>query len=190
MKLPTQNLCWTPFFLAAISAVMLAAGCTSMKSGEMAISMQDGEVTIPAAYRDWAKFVPTVDKPDAAQVREVYINQVALTAKRGMAFPPDTVSVMEIYAASTDTAGNQRTQADGRLIKGALQKVFVMAKSEGAAARLPAGTVSNGDWVYGAYLADGKTPAADDFSGCWGCHAPLAANDYVARYDAHFDHRM
>lgn len=190
MKMTLQNLSWTPFALAAISVAVIATGCTAMKSDGMRTAMHDGEVLTPAAYRGWTKFVPTVDKPDAGQVREIYINQVGLTAKRGMAFPPDTVSVMEIYAASKDAAGNLRKTADGRLIKDELKKVFVMAKAEGAGARQPAGTVNNGDWLYGAYLADGKTPATTDFAGCRGCHAPLATADYVARYDEHFDQRM
>ena len=66
----------------------------------------------------------------------------------------------------------------------------VMAKREGARAELPAATASEGDWVCGAYLADGKTPATADFAGRRGFHAPLASTDYVACYDDCFDHRM
>ena len=66
----------------------------------------------------------------------------------------------------------------------------VMAKREGARAELPAATVGNVDWVCGAYLADGKTPATADFAGRRGFHAPLASTDYVACYEDCFDHRM
>ena len=43
--------------------------------------------------------------------------------------------------------------------------------------------LKNGDWVYSAYLADGKV-APDPIAACRGCHLPLGdAKDYFHRYD-------
>ena len=42
MKLTTQNLCWTPFVLAAISVVVIATGCTAVRTGGMAMSLEAG----------------------------------------------------------------------------------------------------------------------------------------------------
>lgn len=181
-----------PTWSSAVCVAGLAlglAGCGSMQSDKMAaMPAGDGDVAVPAGYRSWARFVPTVDKPDG-QIREIYINRQGLQAQRGEAFPSGTVSVMEIYAPRKNAAGEPIRGTDGRLEKDRLAKIFVMAKGAGWGRALPSGTLSNGDWLYGAYLADATTPATNDFSGCRSCHAPLADKDYVARYDEHFDNR-
>ncbi|MCB1866658.1 MAG: cytochrome P460 family protein [Chromatiales bacterium] len=176
--------------VAAAALLLAGAGCntlTSKSSGESAKA--DGEITVPTGYAGWPKFVPTVDKDKAGQVREIYINDTGLKAKRGEAFPSGTVSVMEIYTARKDGSGNLQRDAEGRLVKDKLDKVFVMAKGAGWGQALRAGTVATGDWVYSAYQADGTTPATSDFSKCRGCHVPLASDDYIARYSEHFDTR-
>ncbi|MCZ4304436.1 cytochrome P460 family protein [Zoogloeaceae bacterium G21618-S1] len=187
----TTRFHFTTLGLAIIGVTVIGAGCASHRGAEpMAKVPGDGDIGVPATYRSWPAFVPTVDKVEGAQVREIYINPVGLTTQKGEAFPAGTVSVMELYAARKDAAGKLLMNAEGRLIKGPLSKIFVMAKGEGWGARLPAGTVGNGDWVYGAWQADGKTAATSDFSGCRSCHLPMAKTDFVARYDEHFMARM
>lgn len=177
--------------LAVIGATMISAGCASHRGAEpMAKISGDGDIAVPMTYRSWTRFVPTVDKVDAGQVREIYINPVGLTVRKGEAFPTGTVSVMEIYGARKDSAGKVIKNAEGRLIKGELSRIFVMAKGEGWGASLPAGTLGNGDWLYGAWLADGETAATSDFAACRSCHLPMAATDFMARYDEHFATRM
>jgi hemoglobin len=175
--------------LGLASATLLAAGCQHMNESQMNTVSGDGDVSVPGDYRNWAKFVPTVDKAKAGQVREIYINDAGLQAERGGAFPNGTTTVMEIYKARKTADGALIRDSDGRLRKGELAKVFVMSKGEGWGMQLPTATVSNGDWLYGAYEADSKTPATSDFTSCRGCHAPLAGDDYIARYDEHFDYK-
>jgi len=184
MKTTTKT---TVLALGAIVAAMGLAGCNHMAKSDMAMAApMDGQIATPANYTAWPKFVQTVDKAAAGQVREIYINTMGTKMAKGDAFPNGTESVMEIYAAKMDKDGKPVMNGNGRLIKGDLKKVFVMKKGEGWGAAQPAGTLDNGDWVYAAYEADGKTPAKVDFNSCRGCHAPLKDADYIARYDEHF----
>lgn len=136
----------------------------------------DGDIAVPDGYASWTKFVPTVVKPNG-QIREIYINDTGLQANKGEAFPYGTVSVMEIYSSKDD---------GGKPAKDELKKIFVMSKGEGWGGKQADSVIPNGDWLYGAYLADGKTAATTDFNACRDCHAPLAEDDYIARYDEHF----
>ncbi len=168
------------------AALLMAAGCQEMTKSETVQIKGDGDLSVPAGYQSWAKFVPTVDKAKAGQIREIYINDTGMGANQGDPFPYGTTTVMEIYAAQKNTAGELVKDAEGRLVKDKLAKIFVMSKGEGWGAMLPEGTVKTGDWLYSAYQADASTPATQDFSGCRGCHAPLGLDDYIARYDEHF----
>ena len=177
--------------LLTLTTAVAVTGCFSnapRSDAPMAAAPMDGQIGVPETYLSWAKFVPTVDKVKAGQVREIYINPVGRTVRQGQPFPDGTVSVMEIHAAKKNGETLQ-TDAHGRLVKDGLKKLFVMAKGEGWGAAQPAGVVDNGDWVYGAWEADGKTPAKVDFNSCRNCHAPMADADYMARYDEHFTTR-
>jgi Cytochrome P460 len=89
--------------------------------------------------------------------------------------------VMENFAAQVDPAGNPRTGPDGRLVKGDLLRVFVMAKGPGYGANVPP-ELKTGDWAFASYDAKGAR-TADNLNGCRGCHVPLASADYVFRAD-------
>ena len=161
----------------------------SMDNGDMAkTAMVDGSTATPSDYKNWPKFVGTVDKVATPQIRELYINQAGMMSKRGEDFPSGTISIMELYEAQKMPDGKPRMDKQGGLIKGKLSKIFIMEKGEGWGSQQPAGTIDNGDWIYSAYLADGKTPATKDFADCRSCHLPLADKDYIARYDEHFDY--
>ena len=182
----------------ALALSVLTTACMYGGSGDTNKSYQqngmmkmkdkvDGDTAVPENYRSWPKFVKTVDKVKTSQVRELYINQAGMTTKRGDDFPSGTISVMELYDAQKTADGKPVMDKNGRLIKSKLSKIFIMEKGEGWKEKQPAGTVDNGDWIYSAYLADGKTQATSDFAACRTCHVPLADTDYIARYDEHFD---
>lgn len=190
MSVSTAKCSKAVMFSLAIAAATVIAGCSSMPAPENnTVAKKDGEIAVPDGYRSWANFVPTVDKEAVGQVRELYVNDKGLETKRGESFPFGTVHVMEIYSAKKDAADNLRRDSDGKLVKGDLAKIFVMAKGEGWGRALDAGTIKNGDWVYSAYEADGKTAAMSGFTKCRSCHEPLAGDDYVAGYSDHFDNR-
>lgn len=163
--------------LAAWAAVLLA-GCASTPP------LSDGQLPLPADYKAWPKFLSAVQRPDSKQVREIYMNPPSRSATAASGFGHGTVFVMENYAAQTDASGQLLTGPDGKLVKGNLLRVFVMGKGEGWGQDVPA-PLRNGNWVYAAYLADGKK-APDDTATCRACHLPVAGKDFVHRYDEHF----
>ena len=161
---------------------MALAGCAPMKS---AAPLKDGELAVPADYKSWPKFLSAVQRPDAKQVREIYMNSAANTGTAAKGFPNGSVFVMENYAAKVDGAGVPALGADGKLVKGDLLRVFVMGKNDGWGQSAPEG-LKNGDWIYAAYMGNGDK-AADPTVACRACHLPLTASkDFVHRYDEFF----
>jgi len=146
--------------------------------------MKDGELAVPADYKSWPKFLSAIQRPDAKQVREIYMNPLSTAATAAKGFPNGTVFVMENYAAAASADGTLQTGPDGKLVKGALLRVFVMGKNEGWGASAPEG-LKNGDWIYAAYLPTGA-PAPEPATACRACHLPLADKDFVHRYDQYF----
>lgn len=168
--------------LAATTTAMLLGACTSTSVPSYA----DKTLPVPADYAKWPRFLPDVDRPDVKQVRAIFINPTGYAAVAGKPFPMGTVSVMEIYAARENADGSLAKGADGKLVRGKLLKVFVMGKNEGWGADLAEPALRNGNWIYAAWMPDLKTPAPDDTITCRACHLPLAAKDFVPRYDEFF----
>jgi len=164
----------------ALVAVAAFIGCTSVSLAPT----RDGELAIPASYKSWPKFLSAVQRPDAKQVREIYMNPAASDATAQSGFPNGTVFVMENYAARTNPDGSLATGADGKLVKGDLLRIFVMGKNAGWGADVIE-PLRNGNWVYAAWLPNGQK-APDDLATCRACHLPLASQDFVPRYDEHF----
>ncbi|MEQ1685417.1 MAG: cytochrome P460 family protein [Burkholderiaceae bacterium] len=168
----------------AVSALVLAS-CSSVTPQAPVAQLKDGELAVPANYRSWPKFLSAVQRPDAKQVREIYMNTVATGGTAANGFPNGTVFVMENFAAAENPNGTLKQGPDGKLVKAGLLRVFVMGKNEGWGASAPDG-LNNGDWIYAAYLAGGEK-APDSTLTCRACHLPLTASkDFVHRYDEHF----
>jgi hemoglobin len=87
-------------------------------------------------------------KQDAKQVPDLYVNNTGVMTKEGEVFPSGTVMVMELYKAQMD-GGALITRSDGKLVKGDLAKIFVMAKGDGWGQDVP-DSLKNGSWVYSA----------------------------------------
>ena len=152
----------------------------------MAPMNADGQLPLPADYKSWPKFLTEIQKGEAKQVRDIYINTTGARTSAGQSFPNGTVMVMEIYKAKVD-GETLMTGTDGKLVKGDLAKVFVMGKGQDWGKNMP-DNVKNGDWLYAAYDAASK-PLMEDFTKCRACHTPLAQKDFVHRYDEYFEKR-
>jgi len=172
--------------LGLIGALLLAIGLAMLVfvTIQQAAGPKDGEFPLPAEYKSWPKFLSAVQRPDAKQVRELYVNPTGATATAGQPFPNGTLFVMENYTAKEKPDGSLETGPSGTLIKGDLVKIFLMIKSAGWGQEVP-DNLKTGSWVYSAYGPDGK-PLAEDFTKCRGCHLPLAQKDFVHRYDEYF----
>ena len=171
-------------FAALVVVLLVAAGCAGTVRTPQ---LKDGDLALPADYRSWPKFLSAVQRPDAKQVREIYMNPTAHAAKPGQPFADGSVLVMENYAAQTHPDGTLKTGADGKLVKGSLLRVFVMGRNAGWGQDVPA-PLRNGNWIYSRFQANGQ-PSAEDIATCRGCHAPIANKDFVHRYDEHFSQR-
>ena len=170
-----------------VAAASLAA-CSQMSMMSYKAPAKDGEAVIPADYKNWPKMLSAVQRPDAKQVREMYIDPKGNQTKAGDAFPYGTVMVMENYAAVAKPDGTLETGADGKLVKGSMVKIFIMEKAKGAGQDVPE-ALRNGEWVYASFTPDGKR-TEDPFAPCRACHAPLTEKkDFVQRYDEYFQKR-
>lgn len=167
---------------------LLAAALVTACASTPVPVQKDGELAIPADYKSWPKFLSAVQRPDAKQVREIYMNPKATSATPAAGFPDGTTFVMENYAAQANADGTLKTGADGKLVKGDLLRVFVMGKNKGWGQDVPE-SLRNGNWVYSSYVASGSR-GPEDLNTCRACHAPLtSAKDFVHRYDEHFASR-
>ncbi len=93
------------FALALIGATVIA-GCSQMESKAPPPKMtKDGELALPADYKSWPKFLSDVQRPDAKQVREIYVNPVGAKATPGKPFPEGTIFVMENFAVKQGPDG-------------------------------------------------------------------------------------
>jgi hemoglobin len=171
--------------LTGIALALTLTACGSMGTKTAEVAPKDGELALPD-YKAWPVFLVGIQRPDAKQIRDIYINPVGTTAMPGAPFPNGTESVMEIYSVKLNPDGTPMME-DGKLVKDKLSKIFVMAKGENWGASVPA-ALKNGDWIYSAFDGDGKRAGAD-MSSCRACHLPLTAKDYVQSYDAYFQKR-
>lgn len=174
-------------FVLATGAALWMAGCASPQDLS-AKKYADGEVRVPEDYKTWTKKFDALQRPEIKQVREVYVNAVGTQAKAGGALPLPNgyASVMEIWSVKSGEDHRPLLDANGKLIKDKLQKIFVMAKGEGWGESVKPTSLRNGDWVYSAWLPNGTTPAPDLAASCRGCHLAMADKDFMPRYDEYF----
>lgn len=170
---------------AAVAATLV--GCSAMQAPAPMPMYADGELPLPTGYQSWPKFLSSIQRADAKQIREIYMNNAAQKGTAAAGFPNGTVFVMENYAAKAAADGTLENGPDGKLVKGPLLRVFVMGKNPGWGQSVPE-ALRTGNWVYSSYLADGKK-GPEDLNTCRGCHVPHAAKDFVLRYDEFFQQR-
>jgi hypothetical protein len=89
-------------FLVAVSLLIIACGL--LPSGYESYDprtplIKDGELMLSSDYRSWNTFVPTVDRPDKEEVREIYVNDWGMKGAAANGFPNGTKFLMEIFSA-------------------------------------------------------------------------------------------
>lgn len=177
-----------PAAIALALAAALLAGCAAPAKEVPVAVLKDGELPLPGDHKAWPKFLSAVQRPDAKQVREIYMNPQAKAGSAAAGFPNGAVFVMENYATKAQADGTLQTGTDGKLVKGDLLRVFVMGKNTGWGQDV-AEPLRNGNWIYSSYLSSGEK-STDNPMTCRACHAPLTqSKDFVHRYDEHFSQR-
>ncbi len=96
-------------WVVSTALITALAGCTNVPKPEVQ-KFKDGELSVPADYKSWPRFLSDIQRPDTKQVRDIYINPIGNKTRMGDPFPDGTISVMEIYKA--------REAADGTPLKG------------------------------------------------------------------------
>jgi hypothetical protein len=170
--------------VTVLAFAVVLAGCSPMSSAPPAAALNDGQLPLPADYRTWPKFLTDVQRADAKQIRDIYMNADAARGSADRGFPPGATFVMENWSVKLDPAGQPLKGADGKLVKNMLAAVFVMGKNPGWGSNLPEAQ-RNGDWIYTAFKGSGERNADARYETCRGCHAPLKDSDFVFRYDEH-----
>lgn len=175
----------------ALAAAFIVAGCAGTANraqpeatGHSKSLPKDGELALPAGYENWPIFAAHIDKEKNQQVRDIYINTRGARIEKGDRFPDGTQFVMALYKAKQNADGSLMRTSDGKLVKDALSKVFIMGKGANWGDGAPAG-LKNGDWIYAAYNGDGSKSDVD-YSACRGCHLPHDETDFVFHYEQYF----
>ncbi len=68
--------------VAAIVVSVILVSCSTTDSGP-AVKFKDGEQAVPAGYKSWPKFLMNVQRGDAKQVRDIYVNPIGARAQKG-----------------------------------------------------------------------------------------------------------
>jgi len=131
------------------------------------------EGKLPAGYRDWRLISVAHEEGDLNDLRAVLGNDVAIKAYREGRLPfPDGAIIARL--AWKYVPSEENNQAFGRaqsFVAGTATNVQFMVKDSTKYA-------STGGWGF-AQFNDGKSVDATALSGCFGCHVPVKARDYI-----------
>ena len=120
-----------------------------------------------------------LDKTEDKEVMEFYINAEAFkNIKLGQQLPSGTVLTRPTFKAVLDDKGELAKDANGRLIRGRLDRIVVMEKRTGWGAEYPP-ELRNGEWEYGRFGPDGKLTPNVNYNACFQCHKPKSGDDFV-----------
>lgn len=123
-----------------------------------------------------------LDQPENKEIRELYVNPEALRGlKEGQPLPSGTVLSAPTFKAVLNDRGELVKDANGRLVRGRLDRIVVMEKRTGWGSEYPA-DFRNGEWEYARFGADGTPSPNVKYEACFQCHKPKSGEDFVFSY--------
>ena len=140
------------------------------------------KVVFPEGFDKGVLFT-TVDRADNKQYREFYTSQAAVdAAKKGQPMPDGTVITLVQYRAKLGADGNPEKDANGRFIKGDLQRLHGDGEAQGLGHRIRREDPQRRVGISGLHAGQGgRTPNAK-LTACFECHKPLpSGEDFVFR---------
>jgi hypothetical protein len=174
---------WEQTFMARPCAIIAAApllAAASMFVDPAVVIAAADKVAFPA-YQTHVLY-DVLDQPEIKEVRELYVNPEALkNLKAGQPLPSGTVLTAPTFKALLDDKGEFVRDANGRLIRGRLDRIVVMEKRTGWGSEYPA-DIRNGEWEYGRFGPEGKHSPNVNYTACFQCHKPKAEQDFVFSY--------
>ena len=131
------------------------------------------EGKLPAGYRDWRLISVAHEEGNLNDLRAVLGNDIAIKAYREGRLPfPDGAIIARL--AWKYVPSEENNQVFGRaqsFVAGTATNVQFMVKDSTKYA-------STGGWGF-AQFNDGNSVDATALSGCFGCHVPVKARDYI-----------
>lgn len=85
------------------------------------------------------------------------------------------------FKALLNDRGELVKDANGRLIRGPLDRIVVMEKRTGWGVEYPA-DLRNGEWEYARFGPNGTLSANVNYQPCFQCHKPKGEQDFVFTY--------
>jgi plastocyanin len=149
----------------------------------------EDRVGFPEAYETSYRVLFVLDRPDNRQVRVVYGNEQAASAKPGEPFPYGSILVMETWRAKQEPEGVVLRDENGRFQKDQLTGIFVQRKEPGFGEAYL--TERSGEWEYVAFRPDRTySQPPQNTNACARCHQDAGATrDWVFRMDLYFQNR-
>jgi hemoglobin len=146
----------------------------------------DDRVGFPEGYETAFNTFYVFDRPENKQVRVVYANDAAASARPGEPFPYGSILVMETYRAVQDEQGNVVLDEDGRFQQDDLRGIFMMRKEPGFGTRYQ--EQRTGEWEYVAFRPDHTYQTEPkDAVRCAACHVGAGlSRDWVYRANLFF----
>ncbi len=139
----------------------------------------DGEVApvlegkLPAGYRDWRLISVAHEEGNLNDLRAVLGNDIAIKAYREgrLSFPDGAIIARLAWKYVPSEENNQVFGRPQSFVAGSATNVQFMFKDSTK-------YTSTGGWGF-AQFNDGNPVDATALSGCFGCHVPVKARDYI-----------
>jgi len=164
----------TRYMLVAV--VVLAGGAAYMSVAPAdadQATAPDFHFEIPAGYRDWRLISVAHEEGNLNDLRAVLGNDIAIKAYREGKLPfPDGAIIARL--AWTYVPSEENNKVFGRhqsFVAGDATNIQFMVKDSAKYA-------ATGGWGF-AQFNDGKAVDAAGLSGCYACHVPVKARDFV-----------
>jgi len=123
-----------------------------------------------------------LDKSEDKEIMEFYVNPEALKLiSPGQPLPNGTVLTRPTFKALLNDKGEFVKDANGRLVRGSLNRIVVMEKRTGWGTEYAA-DVRNGEWEYRIFEPNGTPRANANYNACFQCHKPKGEQDFVFSY--------
>jgi hypothetical protein len=128
---------------------------------------------LPAGYRDWRLISVAHEEGKQNDIRAILGNDIAIKAYREgkLPFPDGAIIARLAWQYVSSEENNKAFGQPQSFIAGAPTNVQFMVKDSTKYA-------STGGWGF-AQFNEGKPVDANGLSGCFGCHVPVKARDFV-----------
>lgn len=164
--------------MALLILAGMASACTVAFGVHASAASDQGaaassEITLPAGYRDWRLVSVAHEAGNLNDLRAILGNDPAIKAYREgtLPFPDGTILARLAWTYTPSEENNKVFGRDQSFIAGSATNIQLMVKDSKKYA-------ATGGWGF-AQFTKGRPAEEATIKGCFGCHAPAKAHDYV-----------